>query len=113
MLEFIREIISAYCEFEQNYCNKNCVEKSFNKVTRNYCNSVVLYKLILFLIYEMHFKNLITLTASFFLFGSVSGDLCSKSMELRKIRKNQTINWSERQNDYNKYDTDVLAEVSF
>ncbi|XP_039950587.1 uncharacterized protein LOC120768107 [Bactrocera tryoni] len=42
----------------------------------------------------MRFENFITLTASFVLFGSVSGDLCSKD-----------------QNDDYKYETDVAGEV--
>lgn len=61
----------------------------------------------------MRFENIIIMLASSVaLFASVSGDLCSESRKLRKIRNNQTINWSERQKDYNKYDTVAIEEVS-
>uniref|UniRef100_A0A0K8TYH7 Uncharacterized protein n=1 Tax=Bactrocera latifrons TaxID=174628 RepID=A0A0K8TYH7_BACLA len=59
----------------------------------------------------MRFENLITLTASFILFGSVSADLSSNIEKLRKIRKNQILNRSEGQNDYNKYETNVAGEL--
>ncbi|XP_011212239.1 uncharacterized protein LOC105232291 [Bactrocera dorsalis] len=54
----------------------------------------------------MRLENFITLTASFVLFGSVSGDI----EKLRKIRTNEILNRSEGQNDYNKYETNVDGE---